>query len=57
MSIKSIVRELKISRNCVKKYLKSESKGKQKSNRGSKLDLYKEKISVLFFPFLDKIEN
>ena len=33
MSIKSIARELNISRNSVRKYLKLESKGKQKGRR------------------------
>ena len=40
MSIKSIARELSISRNSVRKYLRSEPKGKQNRKKGSKLDPY-----------------
>ncbi len=47
MSIKSIARELSISRNSVRKYLKSEPKNKQNRKRGSKLDPYREKIRAL----------
>ena len=47
MSIKSIARELNISRNSVRKYLKSEPKKRQNRKRGSKLDLYKNKIRAL----------
>ena len=46
-SIKSIARELGISRNSVRKYLRSEPKGKQKRKGGSKLDPYREKIRAL----------
>ena len=47
MSIKSIARELSISRNSVRKYLRSEPKGKRNRKRGSKLDPYREKIREL----------
>ncbi len=47
MSIKSIARELSISRNSVRKYLKSEPKNRQNRKRGSKLDPYREKIREL----------
>ena len=47
MSIKSIARELSISRNSVRKYLRSEPKGKQNRKRGTKLDPYREKIRAL----------
>ena len=47
MSIKSIARELSISRNSVRKYLRSEPKGKQNRKRDSKLDPYREKIRAL----------
>ena len=46
-SIQSIARELNVSRNSVRKYLKSEPNGKQKRNRGSKLDPYRKKIHEL----------
>ena len=39
--------ELSISRNSVRKYLKSEPKNKQNRKRGSKLDPYREKIREL----------
>ena len=45
MGKKAIARELDISRNSMRKYLRSEPKGKQK--RGSKLDPYREKIRAL----------
>ncbi len=47
MSIKSIARELHISRNSVRKYLRSEPKGRQNRKRGSKLDPYRERIRAL----------
>ena len=47
MSIKSIARELSISRNSVRKYLRSEPEIRQNRKRGSKLDPYKEKIRAL----------
>ena len=47
MSIKSIARELSISKNSVRKYLRSEPKGKQNRKKGSKLDPYREKIRAL----------
>ena len=47
MSIKSIARELSISRNSVRKYLKTEPKNKQNRRKGSKLDPYREKIREL----------
>ncbi len=47
ISIKAITKELGLSRNRVRKYLKSEPKGKQKRRRGSKFDLYRHKIRVL----------
>ena len=47
MGIKSIARELNISRNSVRKYLKSEPKNKQNRRKGSKLDPYREKIREL----------
>ncbi|MCL4346009.1 MAG: helix-turn-helix domain-containing protein [Candidatus Thermoplasmatota archaeon] len=50
MSIKSIARELNISRNSVRKYMKSESLVKRNRKRKSKLDPYREQIKV----FIDK---
>ena len=47
MGIKSIAREFNISRNSVRKYLKSEPKNKQNRRKGSKLDPYREKIREL----------
>ncbi len=47
MSIKSLDRELSISGNSVRKYLRSEPKIRQNRKRGSKLDPYKEKIRAL----------
>ena len=47
MNIKSIAKELNISRNSVRKYLKSEPKNKQNRRKGSKLDTYREKIREL----------
>jgi transposase len=47
MSIKSIARELSISKNSVRKYLRAEPKGKQNRKKGSKLDPYSEKIKAL----------
>lgn len=47
MSIKSIARELHISRNSVRNYLKSEPRIKQKRRKGSKLDPYRERIRAL----------
>ena len=47
MSIRSIVRELNISRNSLRKYLNSEPSGKRERKRGSKLDPYREQIKSL----------
>ncbi len=47
MSIKSIARELSISRNSVRKHLRSEPKGKQNRKRGSKFDPYRDRIRAL----------
>ncbi len=47
MSMKSIARELSISRNSVRKYLRSEPKRKQNRKRGSKLDRCRERIRAL----------
>ena len=46
-SIKAIARELGLSKNSVRKYLKSGPMGKQKRRRGSKLHPYREKIRTL----------
>jgi predicted transcriptional regulator len=46
-SIKSISRELSMSRKSVRKYLRAEPKGKQNRKKGSKLDPYREKIPAL----------
>ncbi len=47
MSIKAISRELGISRNSVRKHLRSEPKGKQNRKRGSKFDPYRDRIRAL----------
>ena len=47
MSIKSIARELNISRNSVRKYMKSESLVKRNRKRKSKLDPYRDTIREL----------
>ena len=47
MSIKSIAKELSISRNSVRKYLRSEPKNRQNRKRGSKLDPYRDRIREL----------
>ena len=44
---KVIARELNISRNSVRKYLRSEPKNRQNRRKGSKLDPYGEKIRAL----------
>ena len=46
MSIKSIARELNISRESVRKYMKSESLVKRNRKRKSKLDPYMDMIRV-----------
>ena len=47
MSIKAISRELGISRNSVRKYLRSDPKGKRNRKKGSKLDPYRDRIRAL----------
>ncbi|MCL5439627.1 MAG: IS21 family transposase [Candidatus Thermoplasmatota archaeon] len=47
MSIKSIARELHISRNSVRKYIKSEPSKKARKRKASKLDPYRDKIRDL----------
>ncbi len=48
MSIKSIARELNISRNSVRKYMKSEPLVKMNRKRKSKLDPYRDTINSDF---------
>ena len=53
MSNRDIARELGVSRNTVSRMLKrTRIQDKKRKKKGSKLDPY-----VLFFSFLDKIEN
>ena len=47
MSIRSIAKEMGISRNSVRKYLKNEPVKKNKKKRASKLDLYRDDIKAL----------
>ena len=49
MSIRSVAKEMGISRNSVSKYLKNEPVRKHKQKRGSKLDPYKDIIKTLIF--------
>ena len=47
MSIRSIAKEMGISRNSVRKYLKNEPVKKHKKKRGSKLDPYRDTVKAL----------
>ena len=47
MSIRSIAKEMGMSRNSVRKYLKNEPVKKHAQKRGSKLDPYRDTIRML----------
>ena len=47
MSIRSIAKEMGISRNSVRKYLRNKPMKKERAKRGSKLDLYRDAIKAL----------
>ena len=47
MSLRSIAREMGISRNSVRKYLKGEPMKKNKKKRSSKLDPYRDTVKAL----------
>ena len=47
MSIRSIAKEMGISRNSVRKYLKNKPMKKHKKKRGSKLDPYRDTVKAL----------
>lgn len=47
MSIRSIAKDMGISRNSVRKYIKNEPRKKHRKKRGSKLDPYRDTVKTL----------